>query len=68
MQLLQYLEVNVNPFVAKGLINIERTRPADPIQCLIQALESQGRGNRDRAEAVALAEFQRILEDAGTRN
>lgn len=66
-QLLQYLAVNVNPYVAKGLICIERTRPLDPIQCLIDALEAQGRSNRARAEAVALAEFHRILDNAGKR-
>ena len=67
MQLLQYLQVNVNPFVAKELICIERTRPDDPIQYLIEALEIQGRRNRDGAEAVALAEFRRILRNAGSR-
>lgn len=66
-QLLQYLAVNVNPFVAKGLIYIERTRPSDPIQSLIEALEEQGRSNRACAEAIALAEFHRILDDAGKR-
>lgn len=67
MQLLQYLEVNVNSFVAKGLICIERTRPVDPIQCFVEALEAQGRDNRDYARATALAEFGRILKGTGSR-
>ena len=67
IQLLQYLEVNVNSFVAKGLICIERTRPVDPIQCLVEALEAQGRENRDHARAGALAEFERILKGTGSR-
>lgn len=67
MQLLQYLEVNVNSFVAKGLICIERTRPVDPIQCFVEALEAQGRDNRDYARAGALAEFERILKGTGSR-
>lgn len=67
MQLLQYLAANVNPFIAKDLIYIERTRPSDPIQCLIESLEEQGRSNRACAEAIALAEFHRILDNVGKR-
>ena len=57
----------MNSFVAKGLICIERTRPVDPIQCFVEALEAQGRDNRDYARAGALAEFERILKGTGSR-
>jgi Dpy-30 motif len=61
---LQYLEVNVTPYLTRSLIHIERTRPADPIQYLIDALEAQSRKNRAHAEATARAEFNRVLREA----
>jgi Dpy-30 motif len=56
--------VNVTPHLTRSLIEIERTRPADPIQYLIDALEAQSRKNRAQAEAAALAEFNRVLREA----
>lgn len=54
----------MTPYLTRSLIHIERTRPADPIQYLIDALEAQSRKNRQHAEAEALEEFHRVLREA----
>lgn len=67
-QLLHYLKVNVTPFLATDLIQIERTRPSDPIEFLITALEAQSKKNREEAEENALEEFHRVLREAEIEN
>ena len=67
-QLLHYLKVNVTPFLATDLIQIERTRPSDPIEFLITALEAQSKKNREEAEENALKEFHRVLREAEMEN
>ena len=50
------------------LIQIERTRPSDPIEFLIVALEAQSKRNREEAEEHALEEFHRVLREAEMEN
>lgn len=54
----------MTPFLARGLIDIERSRPEDPIAFLINVLECQSAKNRAEAEECALNEFMQVLRDA----
>ena len=40
-ELLEYMEVNVTPFLSKCLVNIEREQPEDPIAYLIEYMREQ---------------------------
>jgi hypothetical protein len=62
--LLAYLEVNVNPYITRGLIDIERNRPEDPIMYMIEMLESQSKKNQKEAEDNAYNKFLEILKES----
>ena len=57
----------MTPFLARGLIDIERSQPEDPIAFLIDVLESQSAKNREEAEEYAYDEFMQVLRDAEAR-
>ena len=61
---MEYLELNVTPFLARGLIDIERSHPEDPIAFLISALEDHSARNRAEAEECARSEFLEVLRSA----
>mmetsp|Transcript_3980 Transcript_3980/g.4104 ORF Transcript_3980/g.4104 Transcript_3980/m.4104 type:complete len:305 (+) Transcript_3980:89-1003(+) len=62
--LLAYLEVNVNPYITRGLIDVERNRPEDPIMYMIEMLESQSKKNQKEAEDNAYNKFLEILKES----
>jgi Dpy-30 motif len=63
-QMLKYLEANVTPYIAKCMVDIERTKPLDPLQYLIDFLEKQSEENQARARENAYSTFMSILADA----
>jgi hypothetical protein len=67
VQLSEYLEINVTPFLAKCLINIERQRPEDPVSFLIDFLEEQSAKNQAEARDHAHKTFCSELEQAEVR-
>lgn len=66
-QLSEYLEINVTPYLAKCLVDIERLRPADPVSFLIDFLEKQSAKNQAEARDHALKTFSSELEHAEIR-
>jgi Dpy-30 motif len=65
--MLKYLEANVTPYIAKCMVDIERTRPRDPLQYLIEFLEKQSEENQARARENAHSTFVSILASAEDR-
>ena len=65
--LLEYLEVNVTPFLARCLVDIERQKPTDPVAFMIAFLEEQSAKNQAEAQAHAHANFVAELEEAEKR-
>ena len=54
----------MTPFLTRGLIDLERTEPEDPIAFLIDVLEKQSAKNRAEAEECALNHFLQVLKEA----
>ena len=54
----------MTPFLTRGLIDLERTKPEDPISFLIDVLEKQSAKNRADAEECALNQFLQVLKEA----
>jgi len=66
-ELLEYLEANVTPFLARCLVDIERQKPDDPLAFMIAFLEEQSAKNQAEAKEQAHAHFLAELDAAEKR-